>query len=300
MYDLGGADAHGNGMEYTDHASYSSLSPAWTVAAWVELEALVGGSDVLIFAHKEDFTAAKAGWTFGLDTSERVQVYTADGIGVENDVSTSALTVDGIKHCIMAVSDDTTIDFYLDGAADGTPAHTRDMGDSANPLTVGCRDAGSLGAAVLVGHCALWNDELTAAEIQQYYNGSSELMPSQDSLVAWDKCLDNLGLEEIQDVAAATVNGTVTQHANAVDTYYIGGGDWSSFMLDSWLPPLIASGLFNGLCYKMDDIIQIWKKVQALKGTRVWGAHPEELKRLLRALNEWKKPRIFMRDIYAT
>ena len=83
--------------------------------------------------------------------------------------------------------------------------------------------------------------------------------------------------------------------ADTVDDYYVAGQGWS-FLLDAWLPPLIASGLFSStLAWSAEDIPKLWSAIQKIKGTTVSGGDMvTDIKHLIRGLNTWKKPRMFM------
>jgi len=290
MYNFGSTDNHGNNVEYDDNPTWDNPGTL-TIACWIRL--LAGSGARYLLGKRLGLTAGQPGWMLGMGANEIVSFITDDSAIEEVDVGNTAYTVDGVTHSTLVTWDLSNANFWRDGVADGTPAHTRNIVLNAQPVAIGCTPAGATGPPVQVGQVALWSDVLSDANIQRYHFGAEDELPSQGTLLFWDKGIAALGYEEVTDIAATTITGTVTLTSDPVDNYYEGGSQGFTFCLDSWLPPLIASGLFGGYLLS-EKTADIWKAIQKVKGTTVIGVYKREVDHLLHGLATWRKPRVFM------
>ena len=300
MYTFGSTTNHGNGLEFTN-GSTNAFTGDFTVGFWIRTLALAGAGDRVVIACGAAPGTPTDGWNIYMENvADRYQFTTGDGVSDESDLIGAAVTVDGLVHSLVFSYDTSAnlIELYENGSLTQlTATHNTDPSASAQLLAIGCNLSGANGHACNMGQIAIWNDSVADISIgetlvTQFYEGDKYLMPAQGSLVLWDKGLDNLGYDEIEEEAASTVNGTVTQVSHAIDYYYRGAGYITTWDLAAWLPPLLAAGnLFGGnlLC----EAAQVWKAIQKIKGTVCRGFSKEEVNSLIREMQAFRKPREF-------
>jgi len=90
--------------------------------------------------------------------------------------------------------------------------------------------------------------------------------PSFNNIQFWARCKVLADNAIIPSSAAATNNGSVVLHADAVidDAYPIGGNDPMYFLIgEYWLPLLAGAGMYaNWLCQPYEEIHKMWTFVQ--------------------------------------
>ena len=103
-----------------------------------------------------------------------------DVIGVQIATGTTTM-VTGVWYHIVGTYDGTTMRVYLNGVEEGTLATTGNIQTSTTPLRIGSGSPESNGPLDGdMGHCAIWDTDLTADEIATLAQGVSPLKIRRD------------------------------------------------------------------------------------------------------------------------
>ena len=262
MLDYGTVDNHTNKMQWADNANWDSMT-THSMAMWVRRQVNTGATRYLF----NKAAAGNNGWIIGLHavTTNIPTLGHGDGTSFAFVSSNTALTLDTVQSLIVTWTG-SNANWFLNNVADGTPAFTKAIANSADGLSIGAQASGTtLGAAASMGHCCLWrNYQLTAAERGRYQDGGE--MPNVANLVFWCRgLLGTTGEPDEMNPATGTETGTVVLRTDPVDGYYVTGGALSMFIGGIFLPFMMASAKLLG-----QNLMSEAPKVKRFLDGRCW------------------------------
>jgi hypothetical protein len=252
MWDVGdGGDGHNNNMHFGDLA-FTDGKTNFSVGWFMELLTVCAVERVLI----EDQDGAN-GWRIRMPDTEKA-VMQVDGIA--GGVQDTALTVDSTVHSIICAYDGADVDYFLDGAADGTQACASGAaGANATNFVIGANGVTFDGVDCKMGQVMFWDTTLVAGDAAAFHSGGS--IPQSANLGCWVKCIADPD-EEVYTSTAGTKAGTITVVADAVDSYFQSGGGFA-FLLSNWVGPILGgASLGANLIYSAD----LWAYLQNRMG----------------------------------
>ncbi len=142
MYDFGAVTNHTNQFTLPSKASIATFT-AVTIGLMCEL-LQVGAQEFIL---DKIATNTNNGWAIKHGSSEIPMFETVNQGTSQQSLADTALTVDTTVHGLMLLWDGSNGDWYRDGVADGTPAHTILATTQASNLHVGGDTGTANGAA---------------------------------------------------------------------------------------------------------------------------------------------------------
>lgn len=146
---IGFGSANGHNIELSFGDILSGIS-AYTVMFWIIVNDTPAVADHIVGKWNE--SASLQEWIITIDSNLKIGAAHHDGTSVTSaTVSNTALTLGAVHH-VGLIWDDITIEYYLDGVADGTPAFTRNIRNGTGPFYIGARPPDyTLGCAMDIG-----------------------------------------------------------------------------------------------------------------------------------------------------
>ncbi len=197
-------------LEIGDVASLDIAGDAITVAAWVKLASTSGERKVIA---KWSDSGGAFSYLLGIagagnDNAQFVVNTGSNGIAL----GTTSLSV-GVWHLIVGTYDGVTVRVYLDGVEDGTDAQTGNLNLTSAPVRIGV-GSGATSEQPMdgdIGHCPIWDIDLTAGEVASLAAGISPLKLRRGSLVYYAPINGQSPEADVIGGFTATVNGTPTK-----------------------------------------------------------------------------------------
>lgn len=213
MLDFGTSGNHTNSIDFTDDRNEFDAMTSYSIFMFIiRLGSAAAGNNTII---AKASTGVNNGWVIGLDTLGRV----LSRHGTANaGSSTTALVVDTL-YTFGIIWSGTTISYYLDNVADGTPAFSTAITANALNISIGNDNNGSNGGPISIGHACIWpNYELTATERTQFHAGQT--IPAAANLSFWHKGITVPGRDETNTLDIAADTGTVNLFSDPIDAYF--------------------------------------------------------------------------------
>ncbi len=194
-------------LEIGDVASLDITGDAITLAAWVKLAST--SAERKIIAKWSDSGGAFS-YLLSVDGSGNNKVLMAIATpGQTISVGTTSMSV-GTWHLIVGTYDGTTMRVYLDGVEDDTSPDTGSINSTTAPVRIGV-GSGATSEGPMdgdIGHCSIWDIDLTAGEVASLAVGISPLKLRRGSLVYYAPINGQSPEADIIGGNTGTVNGT--------------------------------------------------------------------------------------------
>lgn len=161
---------------------------ACTVAAWVKADTAGVSSNGLTIAGKAVATDATTQYVLGLlNSGSGAKPYFKTGNGAgSTDIIVGATTVTTAAWHHVAGYASTRTRVFLDGVQDGDKAQSFPIGDTAANFAIGVRSDGTTGPFDgLIAEVAVWNTQLSDAEIAALAKGVCPLLVRPKNLAAY-------------------------------------------------------------------------------------------------------------------
>ncbi len=165
MIFFGDTESHGNAIHFGDLAVLDAMT-SYTIFLPIRLEALVTAArNVLVKANAGDV----AGWAVQLQADEKLAVTHGNGTSFLAATAMNTALTAGALRTVVITWDGSTVRYYLDGVADGSPAYTRSITANSRNVTAGNIGGASpaSGTPCSLGHVLIYAGEvLTALEVE--------------------------------------------------------------------------------------------------------------------------------------
>ncbi len=198
------------------HSISLNLDTAITVEAWIYADSL--GSQAGIIRKGLYPTDIPRSW--GLDIqSGKARFFIYDGgtayIAYSDTVST------GAWHHLVGTYDGSTVDIYLDGdnTSSTSASHSGDIDTNTNPITIGKRH-GSYFFDGTIDKVRIWNEALSADDIEESYSLRDVEITKKLTRIAWDDVviededgIPGVPIVPIETVVTFTMEITVTNNS---------------------------------------------------------------------------------------
>lgn len=261
MWDFGNTESHDNDVAYANVAALSNQTPM-SCAVWFELNTLMSGTGQGIFGQH----GGTNGWAIAQTSGELIRFFVDGGT---ND-STTVMTVDSTPHSIVCVIASGG-DIWIDGVDEGNIAITAPTADAGTIRVGDCRSAAD-GAPGKMVHAMAWNVDIGDGEVTKYHNDTANGPPKLGDLKFWTKCVGSAPQNaEIPSGGTGTKTGTVNEHVDTVDDYYVtksGGFYWLIGL--HWAGMMAASNLF-GSALKMEPRQALLRGIRDAMGCDFYG-----------------------------
>lgn len=211
----------------------------FTLSCWVKRETDTGGNEFIMNADGANGDPDERDWQFRVNASDQLQCIHFVSTSNASTNTTATLTV-GTWYHVACTYDTTTLRTYLNGVADGTDGSlTGNNNTDGACVTVGnrnnvvdCVTEDFSGDFVgKISECAIWTNDLTAAEVALLAKSRVKRMPLQiqpSSLGAYwplDDVGDGVEAEGLTFVDMSGNGHTGTGNAGADGTDILGAAE---------------------------------------------------------------------------
>ena len=277
MYDFGNSSGHNNYINYANVPDVEN-DTSMAFAVWFEANAVNAG-DRHVFAQ----FAGGDGWSMTFDRNEKLGVR-HDGVDIH---AGTVYTVDSTPHSFIMSHAPSPTDgrCYRDGDTLGDASVSGFApSTSSGPATMRLGTYGqgngeaSAGAACKLGQVMVWDVDIGTAGVTLYHAGVT--IPNFLDLKFWVRCVGTPATTDaVIGGPVVSVNGTITEHADAVDNYYSAfppSGASAIYWLigQYWAPLMAASGLF-GSNLRMENKASLLDGIRQAMGCAFYGT-PED------------------------
>lgn len=223
-------DGIDDGIDTTDIAN---VEGALTISAWINVDDLTNGYVILAKYHS---TNSLKSWLFRINSTSELAFYTYNGSAQAVIASTNTISSDTWTHILMTfdgTAGTDKVDFYINGALctlNATNDDTYVPANTATVITMG-RWASATGFNDGIStEEAIWNVELTTAQIAQLASSRIKGMPLQIQSTAlkgyWSMDDQETGTsadgDTVRDLSGNGNNGTGVDGANNTGLLWTG------------------------------------------------------------------------------